>query len=300
MTPLFHGDALRSAFKEPPDKFRELPEFYVNHLKTLFKDPKKLKLALTDVTPLTIIGLLTAAPAIAGLAAAMPHRRVQTLTGGLGNLLGGQLMQRTGITGGILGAVAGEALGRAVGSPFDRRQPPDVSDALSGALATQVGRARRVTGGLDDLLARTETKLGADETPSSLDNIVLLLKVSRVKRAMEHQGIREPNPTTHDASIGGSNPRLLDVPGQYGDRRRSVPGYGKTRPDIDTLNQGIMLANPTPSIMAKDHATDNTTGYNQMDGLHHDPMPMYERAQSIAGIGGVPFKRIKDRNLPET
>lgn len=273
--PLLHGKALSKAFPETPKEYSKLPAFYLNHLRELFRDPKKLKLALTDITPLGLFGLATTIPAIHGLTKLMPHRKVQTITGGIGNLIGGQLMQRTGLIGSGLGGLVGEAVGRIVGSPFDRpaARPKDIMDLTGSMIDARGERAQAIENKVRGLIG---------------------------KSAMEHQGIREPNPTTHDESIGSTNPRLLDVPLEYGNIR-SVKNRGKWRPDIDTLNEALLFLNPAPSLMAKDRFTDPTTYYNQMDGLHHDPLHLYENSHSsVAGISGVPGKRIKDRGVPET
>jgi len=277
MHPLFNAKKLRATFAEPPKDFRELPRFYVEHLKSLFQDPKKLKLALTDITPLTLLGVAAAIPAVSAVSRLMPHRKVQTITGGIGNVLGGQLMQRTGLLGGTLGGLAGEAIGRIVGSPFDRAKVPDVSTLAASMAAPRLIKAQ-------DIENKVMGVLGA-------------------KTAEEIQGIRVVNPTTSDASIGGANPRLADIPQQYGDNR-TVSNRGKWRPDIDTLVEAILVRpEGLNNLVGKDRAAGPSAGslYNQMDGLHHDLLnPFDAGAQSPAGISGVPGKRLKDRALPAT
>lgn len=277
LTPLFRARELKETFKEPPKDFRKLPGFYVEHLKSLFKDPKKLKLALTDVTPLSLAGLASAGPALAMVAKLMPHRKVQTYLGGLGNILGGQLMQRTGIIGGSLGGLAGEAVGRMIGAPFDRTKLRDAMD-----LATSMAQPRAMK---------------AQMLEERAQGLV-------PKMGMEHQGIREPSPTVSDASIGGSNPRLADVPRQYG-TADTVKNRGKWRPDIDTLLEAVtvLTGNTMTPVVSKNQASSPSAAsqFNQLEGLHHDPLSMYHpAANSIGGIGGLPGKNIKDREIPET
>lgn len=274
--PMFNARKLRETFAEPPTDYKSLPGFYLKHLRSVFKDPAKLKMALTDITPLTVMGLAGAVPAIRALTRLMPHRKIQTITGGLGNILGGQLMQRTGLIGGTLGGLAGEALGRIVGSPFDRSKVHNIS-SLAASMASP----------------RTQTAQVLEDRVRA----VLAPKVG-----FEIQGIREPNPTTSDASIGSENPRLLDVPRQYGDHR-TVANRGKYRPDIDTLIQAIVVGTDLNSFVGKGHAaTPNASSfYGRMEGLHHDPLHPYDLGgPSSAGISGVPGKHIKDRVLPET
>jgi len=543
--PLFNAKQLKSTFAEPPKDYKALPRFYIDHLKSLFSDPKKLKLALTDITPLTILGLAGAVPSIGAVSRLMPHRKVQTITGGIGNIIGGQLMQRTGLIGGTLGGLTGEALGRLIGSPFDKARVPDASTLAASMMAPRIQKAQGLeeriqsvlsnplgkTGGVDDqtfsvdamtyptkslheIIDETPTKTvpisafekhmnnkvwsiehpdhediryspkqvvklinsgtypegdeqqhdrriaSADmsypiivagwnnvildgnhrlakalaeghehlavkvltEIPESLkqvgspttrhlpkkaaddhvyskgtegknkrydvhqndknvayavvrpkstegdgpwvgglyvhpehrshglahqmlrnieedhagqtvrlrakpykdkgmdtDTLVAAYKrwgftpydpdePTRLKKeipkvAEEIQGIRVINPTTHDESIGGSNPRLADIPQQYGDPR-SVANRGKWRPDIDTLIQAILVSpEGMNEIVEKDHAATPSAGslYNQMEGLHHDQLQLYYADNpSTAGISGIPGKRIKDRALPKT
>jgi hypothetical protein len=125
------------------------------------------------------------------------------------------------------------------------------------------------------------------------------LKEQYGKVGQEIQGIREPNPTTSDESIGGSNPRLADIPQQYGNPR-TVADRGKFRPDINTLIEAIRLrSGGLNSIVGKDQAASPSAGgmYNQMEGLHHDQLQSHP---SSAGISGVPGRHIKDRALPLT
>ena len=162
--PLLHGKELAKSFAEPPAAFKDLPAFYMQHLRSLFKDPKKLKLALTDITPLSALGLLTAVPSAMAANKLMPHRRMQNIAGMVGNILGGQVMQRTGLIGGLLGAVTGETLGRTIAMPFERNRSraPDISQALSDAASSQIGRVRRATGAMDNVMDRAQQKFSAE------------------------------------------------------------------------------------------------------------------------------------------
>jgi len=276
--PLFNAKQLKETFAEPPKSYKALPQFYFDHLKKVFSDPKKLKLALTDITPLTILGLAGAIPAVGAVSRMMPHRKVQTITGGIGNILGGQLMQRTGLIGGSLGGLAGEALGRVIGSPFDRARVPDISTLAASMAAPRIHQAQNISEKMRDAIGVAKT-------------------------GFEHEGIREPNPTTHDESIGGSSPYLADIPQQYGNNR-SVANRGKWRPDIDTLVEAILVRpEGLNNLVGKDHAAGSSAGgqYNRIDGLHHDPLHPFDRgSQTPAGISGIPGKRIHDRALPAT
>jgi len=136
----------------------------------LFSDPKKLKLALTDITPLTILGLAGAVPSIGAVSRLMPHRKVQTITGGIGNIIGGQLMQRTGLIGGTLGGLTGEALGRLIGSPFDKARVPDASTLAASMMAPRIQKAQGLEERIQSVLSNPLGKTGGvDDQTFSVD-----------------------------------------------------------------------------------------------------------------------------------
>lgn len=223
--PLVNRVALTQSFKEAPKEWSKLPAHYVDHLKSLWRDPKKLRLALTDVTPLSVVTTALSIPATLKLLEHQPKRRAQTVGGFIGNTLGGQLMQRTGLVGGLLGAIAGEALGRIVAAPLDRQRGP-VAEAVSHAVASKLKPAANVAHKADDLLQRVQASLG--EKTSSQD--------TKVAFSSQSPGYAAPNITGD--GIAGQHPSLQDVPGQLGSRD-SIADRGNSRPDSDTL-QGLL------------------------------------------------------------
>jgi len=212
--PLIHKTELRKAFRSPPKTIRELPKHYLNHLRDVLSDPRKLRLALTDITPLSLATNVLTLPATLKLLQMYPHRRAETLMGAVGNVLGGQIMQRTGIAGGVLGGLSGEALGRLLARPFTSGARKRLPSPITNRLQTLRDTGARI----DDVLDAAQQKLGADTMhgPGGAEGMT-----------QHEQHVTEEH-------IGGSMPELQDIPGQQGNRK-SISGRGNTIETGDTL-----------------------------------------------------------------
>lgn len=213
--PLVNRGALQQLFARPPKDLKQLPKFYKDHLVGLLKDKRKLRAAMTDVTPLSMVTNALTIPATLKLLKMYPHQRVATLAGAVGNVLGGQLMQRTGIIGGLLGGAGGEVLGRLLARPFS-----SAKRKLPGVLTERIQSVRAAQQHMDDVLDAVQQKLGAD-------------KRAAMEGAGGADGMTEHNPTTTDASIGGTPPAIQPHPGEQG--RKSIAERGKAIGTGDNL-----------------------------------------------------------------
>lgn len=156
--PLLQREQLRRAFSAPPDALQALPGHYLRHLREVFSDPRKLRLALTDVTPLSLLTNALTIPATIKMLKMYPERRTETVMGAIGNILGGQLMQRTGIAGGILGGLGGEVLGRLLAQPLTHTRR-----RRAGAVAERIQGLRDAGQKIDAVLEAAQNKIGSDK-----------------------------------------------------------------------------------------------------------------------------------------
>lgn len=260
--PLVNQSALRQAFAPQPATFKALPQFYLQHLKQVFSDPKKLRLALTDITPLSLVTNALSVPATLKLLKMYPHRKAETISGAIGNVLGGQVMQRTGIIGGLLGGLGGEALGRLVARPFagSRKQAPN-------PLAERLQKIRDTGQKIDAILGAAQEKLSADTAFGP--------------GAGGSDGMQAPLQSTTDASIGGPPPDLQDIPGQQGNRH-SISNRGKTIGTGDTLLGELIRLLGTGTV--ESHRAGDPLGQ------HVDFDPLFDGETATAIPGNVPTK----------
>lgn len=263
--PLFREKELTRAFEAPPADWGSLPAYYMRHIKSLLSNPAKLKLALGDVTPLSILGLATAGPSLYAALKLQPHKKMQAVAGAIGNLLGGQMMQRTGLTGGILGSFAGEGLGRAVGSLLTpASKPPNVlADVASG----RIDKLRSVNQKIDQILGGVQEKLGYE-----IDD-----------------AIRVPDMNTTEANIGGAAQALQTRPDEYY-HQRNVSNRGKTRPDDYSF---MRLLNTLLTPEEKDPKQQ------WLQGMGVFPAGYNQKVPSESGLESDQRKPIPDKQIQE-
>jgi hypothetical protein len=267
--PMLQREALQHVFAGPPKELSALPKYYMQHLRQVFASPRNLRLALTDLTPLGLLQTALTVPAAAHMLGAMPNRKLETMSGLAGNVLGGQLMQRTGLMGGLLGGLAGEVAGRAVAMPFSKRKS---RDALSETADNRIQKIRDTAQRLDDLLGSAQEKIGTIATNVGYGGA---------------EGMTQPNPTVMDAEFAGTSPRLQPIPGEQGSRQ-SIANRGKTIDGGDNL-MGTLIRILGKGTPLEASFTDDSVSQ------HTDFEAIWDGYSST--IGGVPNvnKRIKDR-----
>ena len=266
--PLVRAKEMTKAFEPMPATWSALPAYYMRHLKSVLSNPDKLRLAMGDVTPMSILGLATAGPSMLGAIKAQPHKRLQAIAGALGNLLGGQVMQRTGFVGGLLGSFAGEGLGRALGAAVTPARHP--SNVLADVASGRIDKLRGVNQKIDDILGGVQDKIGFE-----IDN-----------------AIRVPDIQTTEANIGGTAPALQTRPEeQY--HNRNVASRGKTRPD------------DYPFLRMLSGLSEQVGGYEKdplqqmMQGMNLMPAGWGQKVPSTSGLESDPRKPIPDRQISE-
>lgn len=264
--PLRNASALTKAFEAPPAQWSALPAYYMRHLKSVFSDPGKMRMAMTDVTPLSLLGMLTAGPSLVAALKLQPHRKAQAIAGAIGNMLGGQVMQRTGLLGGLLGSVAGEGLGRAAGATlFPSRKPTNV---LADVALNRIDKVRSVNQKIDDLLGGVQDKLGFE---------------------IGVNGPRVPDITTTESDIGGA-PQMLQTRPDEQYHQRNVADRGKTRPE-DYSFLRLLDALRTP---------EEKDPYQQwLQGMDVFPSQWDKDAPSSSGITGAERKPLPDKKIQE-
>lgn len=253
--PLVRRQALQKAFTEPPKEWRALPRYYIEHLKQVFSDPKKMMLALTDITPLSLLTTGLTIPATAKLLKRYPDRRTETAAGFLGNILGGQVMQRTGIFGGLLGSLGGEAIGRTLAMPFTRGAAP-----VRMTLSNQLSRMRSAPQRIDQALGTVQQGLGVDK-----------LGAESMFGPGGSDGVNQHNPETTESNIGGTIAELQEHPGQQQRSRDFIANRGKPIAFGDTLGEVIRLIGT--GTWSHRLLTDPFGLHTEPDSLENGPTP---------------------------